>query len=42
MLPPFLLEEVVFYLEVLHLLVDLRESLELPIKLSLHLGHHTL
>jgi len=41
-LPPFLLEEVVLHLEVLHLRVNLREALKLTLDFGLHLGHHTL
>ena len=41
-LPPFLLEEVVLHLEVLHLRVYLREALKLTLDFGLHLGHHTL
>jgi hypothetical protein len=42
MLPPCLLEEVVLHLEVLHLSVDLGETLKLTLELGLHFGHHTL
>jgi hypothetical protein len=41
-LPPFLLKEVVLHLEVLHLRVNLRETLEFTLDFGLHLGHHTL
>jgi len=41
-LPPFFLKEVVLYLEVLHLLVDLREALKLTLNLGLHLSYYTL